>query len=168
MIQILNVEQDEQLHEIERLAKIIWTEHYTPIIGSDQVMYMLDKYQSVATMQEQLKDGYQYFLVLNDQNESCGYLSVQPREDGKVLFLSKIYVLSTCRGKGIGKKMMEYVVGLAKSINAEKIRLTVNKYNSGSIAAYHKMGFETVDSVNTDIGKGYFMDDYVLELPTNQ
>ncbi|UII21374.1 GNAT family N-acetyltransferase [Fulvivirga ligni] len=87
---------------------------------------------------------------------------------GKYFFLSKIYVLSTCRGKGIGKKMMEYVVNQAKTINAGKIRLTVNKYNSGSIAAYHKMGFETVDSVNTDIGEGYFMDDYVLELPVNQ
>jgi hypothetical protein len=46
----------------------------------------------------------------------------------------------------------------------DKICLTVNKRNAGAVAAYHKMGFETVDSVNTDIGGGFFMDDYVMEL----
>ena len=46
-----------------------------------------------------------------------------------------------------------------------KIRLTVNKHNDNSIAAYKKMGFETIDSVKTDIGGGYYMDDFVMELP---
>ena len=42
--------------------------------------------------------------------------------------------------------------------------MTVNKNNSGSIAVYQKMGFETIDSVKTSIDGGFYMDDYVMEL----
>ena len=44
-----------------------------------------------------------------------------------------------------------------------KIRLTVNKYNQYTIDAYNKWGFKTVDSVVTDIGNGFVMDDYIME-----
>ena len=43
------------------------------------------------------------------------------------------------------------------------IYLTVNKYNSGSIEVYKKLGFTVADQVVTDIGGGYVMDDYIME-----
>jgi len=48
-----------------------------------------------------------------------------------------------------------------------RIQLTVNKGNSGSISVYEHWGFVTVDSVVTDIGCGFVMDDYVMELVLN-
>ena len=44
-----------------------------------------------------------------------------------------------------------------------KITLTVNKYNLPAICIYEKVGFNRVDSIETDIGNGYVMDDYVYE-----
>ncbi|UII27359.1 GNAT family N-acetyltransferase [Fulvivirga maritima] len=164
MNNIIAVENVDQLNNVEKLATQIWHEHYTPLIGKEQVEYMLNKFQSVAAMQEQLKQGYLYFLILNN-NTPCGYLSVQPRDNNQELFLSKIYVSGDFRGKGIGKKLMQHAISIAKSLPAQKIRLTVNKDNAGSIAAYHKMGFTTTDMVKTDIGNGFYMDDYILELP---
>ena len=41
--------------------------------------------------------------------------------------------------------------------------LTVNKYNEMGIRAYQAKGFETIESVETDIGRGFIMDDYVME-----
>ena len=40
------VTNPDQIKAIVEMAKEIWTEHYTPIIGKDQVDYMLDKFQS--------------------------------------------------------------------------------------------------------------------------
>jgi ribosomal protein S18 acetylase RimI-like enzyme len=40
--------------------------------------------------------------------------------------------------------------------------LTVNKYNEHAIDVYKHYGFEIVDSVVTDIGKGFVMDDYIM------
>ena len=51
-------------------------------------------------------------------------------------------------------------------INCKSISLTVNKYNTDSIKAYEKMGFEKIDSVVMDIGNGYVMDDYVMKKET--
>ncbi len=43
---IIEVRNEDQIDIVESLANEIWTEHYTPIIGKDQVKYMLDKFQS--------------------------------------------------------------------------------------------------------------------------
>ena len=41
--------------------------------------------------------------------------------------------------------------------------LTVNKHNELGIRAYRGKGFETIDAVETDIGHGFIMDDYIME-----
>ena len=40
--------------------------------------------------------------------------------------------------------------------------LTVNKYNEHAIDVYKHYGFKIVDSVVTDIGNGFVMDDYIM------
>ena len=41
--------------------------------------------------------------------------------------------------------------------------LTVNKHNELAIRAYRGTGFDVIDSVETDIGEGFVMDDYIME-----
>lgn len=148
------------LFVIEKLAKMIWREHYTPIIGPNQVEYMLANFQSVAVMQEQIDNGYNYYLMIYC-GEPVGYLAT--RKDADALFLSKIYVLKDYRGKGIAGTTMDFVVSESKKAGLGLIRLTVNKNNTGSIHAYEKMGFQNMGSVVTEIGEGYVMDDFVME-----
>jgi ribosomal protein S18 acetylase RimI-like enzyme len=146
--------------QIANLGTIIWREHYTPIIGSDQVTYMLDKFQSVSAVKKQIQEGTEYYIIKH-QNTMVGYLSFYKKEDA--LFLSKLYVLGTERGKGIGKAAMSFLENKRVEIACKSIDLTVNKYNTNSIKAYEKMGFEKIDSVIMDIGNGYVMDDYVMK-----
>ena len=42
------------------------------------------------------------------------------------------------------------------------MKLHVNKYNTNSILAYEKMGYVNTESMVTDIGKGFVMDDYLM------
>lgn len=153
------------LPSIAELANDIWREHYTPIIGSEQVEYMLKKYQSVSAMAEQISNGVFYYSVLLD-GKLVGYLSFY--RTNEALFLSKIYVSSSLRGKGIGRQAMEFITEQAKTMGLAKVQLTVNKYNSGSIEAYKRMGFKTVNEVVVDIGGGFVMDDFVMELFLNE
>ncbi|WP_270490915.1 hypothetical protein [Holdemanella sp.] len=46
--------------------------------------------------------------------------------------------------------------------------MTCNKYNKHSLAVYEKFGFQWIDSVQTDIGNGFIMDDYILEYRLNR
>ena len=41
--------------------------------------------------------------------------------------------------------------------------LTVNKNNTKAISVYKSFGFDITDTVVTDIGGGYVMDDYIME-----
>ena len=43
--------------------------------------------------------------------------------------------------------------------------LTVNKHNELGVRAYNGTGFEVIDAVETDIGEGFIMDDYIMERP---
>lgn len=160
MLKIIPISGTQNINMVARLAREIWTEHYIPIIGKGQVDYMLDKFQSASAITAQLEEGVSYCLMeLN--GDSVGYLSYRIEENH--LFLSKIYVLASQRGKGIGKEAMRFLHEKAMAAGLQKIKLTVNKYNSKSISAYEKMGFLKVNSVVKDIGKGFVMDDYVLE-----
>ena len=140
------------------LAREIQIPYFTPIIGEAQINYMLELFLSENAVKDQIKKGYQYRLVSHN-GELCGYFAVFP-EDNK-LFLSKFYLKEHFRGKGLGKKMMEEVCRLGQGLSS--VYLTVNKQNHGPIAVYHALGFSIIDSVETDIGNGYIMDDYIME-----
>ena len=142
------------------LAKTIWKEYFTPIIGKAQVDYMLEKFQSEPAMTQPLKDGMKYIGAYAD-GELAGYSCYKLEENA--LFLSKLYIRCDKRGCGIGKAMFMYELEAATSEGKEKIYLTVNKHNTDTIALYEHLGFVNVKSIITDIGGGFVMDDYVME-----
>jgi len=155
---------DAKAAAIAALPKEIWREHYTPIIGEAQAEYMLEEFQSAEQIIKDIrKNGYTYFTAKDAKNgELLGYCAVVPKDEA--LLLSKLYVHKDARGRGIARAFLDEVTALCRmEYGFDKICLTVNKRNESAIAAYQKMGFETVDSVKTDIGGGFYMDDYVME-----
>lgn len=160
MTSITPVQTKASYKIVADLANIIWTEHYTPIIGEQQVAYMLEKFQSAAAIEDQVENGVLYYLI-SFQDKPVGYFSVSRHPD--FLFLSKLYVLRSARGKGLGRAAISYMEELAGKFDLKKIRLTVNKFNTNSIKAYERMGFLNVAAIIQDIGNGFVMDDYVLE-----
>jgi len=156
------VSTSNEINEVVKIARDIWREYYPPIIGIDQVEYMLENYHSKdAITIEITRDNYAYYLI-KVKNRIIGYIGMQLKGDD--LFLSKIYIHSSERGNGIGKASMNFIKDLALENNMNRISLTVNKNNSGSIAAYYRFGFIKTGDVCVDIGGGYEMDDIQMEL----
>jgi len=149
-----------QFADIAELADMIWREHYIPIIGLEQVDYMMKNYQSAEAMYSQFIDGYHYFMIYyNDQ--FVGYISIKKEEES--LFLSKIYISKEYRGKKIGTSAMNFIEEKAIEMNCKSIKLGVNRFNVNTIAAYKAMGFKIIGEMITDIGSGFIMDDYKME-----
>ncbi|MEN8789552.1 MAG: GNAT family N-acetyltransferase [Flavobacteriaceae bacterium] len=142
------------------LADSIWREHYTPIIGRDQVDYMLLNFQSAEAIKSQIDEGASYYLLLLN-NSPAGYFSFYLKESE--LFLSKIYLRKSLRGKGLGGKMLDFIQDEAANNGLKQISLTVNKNNTKTIAAYSKLGFRKVKPLVIDIGNGFVMDDFLME-----
>ena len=151
---------ENQIEAIEGLADKIWNEHFTPIIGKAQVDYMLEKFQSKRAITEQIENGFLYFLIKSN-NDPIGYIGVLAKDNQ--LFLSKLYITSAERGKGHGRKAIEFLENLAIEKGLNKISLTVNINNSVTINTYKKLGFENCGSIVQDIGNNFVMDDYKME-----
>ncbi len=159
MIVLTEVENEEQLQRTARLADEIWHQHFTPIIGRDQVEYMLGQFQNADAMKRQTEqEGYTYLLAL-DGDEPVGYTGF--KKETNRMFLSKLYVKEDHRSQGIGRQMFEEIKKRSEGLN--DIYLTVNKHNDVTIAIYRHMGFELIDSVVTDIGGEFVMDDYIFQ-----
>lgn len=162
-IYIKTAEGIEDAAIISQLAEKIWSEHYTSIIGHEQVEYMLMKFQSPNVIYNDIKSGrYSYYLAY-DKAMPAGYLAVSFDKFKREIFLSKIYVDKSSRGKGIARKFIEMLKGASEG-EYSTIRLTVNKKNIDSINIYKKLGFEICDKAVTDIGNGFVMDDYIMRL----
>ena len=121
---------------------------------------MLEKFQSEQAIGEQVKKGFLYYLIKTN-NRQVGYFGVYQSDDD--LLLSKFYIRSTERGKGLGRRAMIFIERLAIERSVTRIILTVNKYNSDTIEAYKKLGFQITESMVQDIGNGFVMDDYRME-----
>jgi ribosomal protein S18 acetylase RimI-like enzyme len=161
-ITIEKVTTDIELREVAELAEKIWHECFVGIISLGQIDYMVEKFQSYEAMQSQINEQGYYYLAVREDGELCGYIGMKP-ESGDRLFLSKLYLRSDKRGRGIGAEMLERVFEEGRACGKKRVYLTVNKHNDRAIAVYKKTGFEIVDEVVTDIGQDYVMDDYIFE-----
>ena len=158
--EIISVDSKDLISDVVALADEIWREHYTSIIGKPQVDYMLENFQSAEAIQAQMGEGARYYLI-NHKGQSAGYFSFYTKADH--LFLSKIYVKSSLRGKGLGRKAVDFIEKEALRIGTPSILLTVNKNNQQTINTYKRIGFEITRPIVMDIGGGFVMDDFEMK-----
>ena len=92
-----------------------------------------------------------------------GYTGGHVEADTNRFFISKIYLLKEHRGEGLCSATIRFYERLARERGLDALYLTVNKHNEMAIRAYKAKGFEVIDAVETDIGDGYIMDDYIME-----
>jgi len=156
--EIIPVRTPEDVQTVSILATEIWNEHYPPIIGQEQVDYMVREFQSTEHIQKQIEgESYQYFLLMRG-GDACGYMAVQGGPDG--LFVSKVYLHKDTRGLGLGKMLHYFIRDLGRKQAHPQLWLTVNKENHKAIKAYEDWGYERKEALVMDIGRGFVMDDY--------
>lgn len=147
---------------IGRLAEEIWPEAFRSILSPEQIAYMLRWMYAPASLKEQMKEGHR-FLLLSSGEDFLGYASWSAGPSMGVARLHKLYVLPGVQGRGGGSLLLEEVIRRARRQMHRSLRLNVNRFNR-AIAFYEKKGFRITGEEDNDIGSGYFMNDYVMEL----
>jgi len=162
--QFLNSKQD--FEELEPFAVSIWEQHYVPIIGANQVAFMLNKYQSAKAMFDQFSKGYKYALVIFG-GQKAGYFAYDVKDE-KEVFISKLYIHQDFRRRGFGKRVLDFIAKETQALGCTAMILSVNKNNSDSIRFYISYGFQTIKAQKVAIGEGFYMDDYVMSCPVQR
>lgn len=160
-IEFIPVRTEAQIRTLADKADEVWHEFFPALLSCEQIDYMVARFQSYQALGEQIGSGYEYFL-LEREGEIIGYTGIKA-DKGK-LFLSKLYLLAPYRGKGNATPVFEFLESLCRERGLGAIWLTVNRHNARSVAVYEKKGFKTVRAQVTDIGNGFVMDDYIMEM----
>lgn len=159
-ISIHPVNTAEEIQLTAQLAFEIWNQHFVPIIGQQQVDYMLAHFQSTEAMTQQIANGMRYRIVCCD-GKPVGYCAYQL--EAERTFLSKLYIKQAYRGQGLSTALLQEVI--RDSVGKRAVYLTVNRHNDQTIAIYRHIGFSVVEEKVKDIGDGFVMDDYIMEKP---
>lgn len=149
----------EDVPLIQALAQVIWRPTYKEILTPEQMEYMMEKMYSTDSLNGQMTA--QTFLLLYDGETPIGYAAYAPAAATGTYKLHKIYLHQDHQGKGAGKFLLNAVINAVKAQAAHTLELDVNRYNKAKFF-YEKMGFTVFEEKDTDIGNGYWMNDYIM------
>jgi GNAT superfamily N-acetyltransferase len=153
----------DDINTIGFLAQQIWPDAYREILSSEQVKYMLKLFYSPKSLRKQMVDEHHVFLILEQADEPLGFASWSTTDSPGTYKLHKIYVLPGRQGKGLGRTLLQFIFETIRPEGATRLRLNVNRHNKAR-QFYERMGFTVVGKEDIDIGHGYFMNDFVMEI----
>ncbi|PYF75882.1 GNAT family N-acetyltransferase [Pedobacter nutrimenti] len=160
---LLRRAKEQDIPAIRAIAQITWGPTYVPLIGQQQVDYMLEKMYNDGVLQEQFLHGY-IFLMAEINKKDVGFASYSLADPEQGTYkLHKLYVLPETHGKGVGKFLINEVVNKVREAGGKSLELNVNRENNAK-DFYERAGFKIKETVDLDIGNGFFMNDYVMEM----
>jgi GNAT superfamily N-acetyltransferase len=154
----------DDINTIGFLAQQIWPDTYGDILSAEQLKYMLKLIYSPKSLRRQMVDEHQQFLIVEQTEDPIGFASWSVTAAPGVYKLHKLYVLPGRQGKGLGKTLLQFILETLRPEGATRLRLNVNRHNKAR-QFYERMGFTVIGEEDIDIGHGYFMNDYIMEIP---
>lgn len=143
----------DQTVTVARLARRIWLQHFSLMLGRQTVEDMLERLQSPAAVQAQIAEGCAYYLIRPDARAAAaGYLATRPQPESSRMLLSKLYILRSHRGRGLAQKALGFVEQQTRAAGLRSIVLTVYPGNHSAIAAYERIGFNHAGTIHRKIG----------------
>jgi GNAT superfamily N-acetyltransferase len=155
--------EERDFEAVATLARTIWLAHYTAIIATDQIEYMLAGRFTPANLRRYIGAHDRWMDVLLARGEHIGYCSYAFTSTAGEMKLEQLYLLPHLHGRGLGKLMLEHVERQSLQRHCRVLMLQVNKRNEQAIQVYRRAGFTVREEVVVDIGAGFVMDDYIME-----
>ena len=152
----------EDIPLIRELAEKSWNSAYKNILSKEQIFYMLQEMYSEEEISRQLQNSNYVYFLISDGNENAGFIGFEYQYEEKTTKLHRIYLLEEFKGKGLGKKALQFLKLQVQQNGDTRIILNVNKSNP-AIEIYESQGFKIYEEGVFDIGNGFVMDDYLME-----
>ena len=156
------IETESEIDDLVEMAHEIWSDHFGSMFDDETLPKLIVGAQSKEVILSQMKDGYQYFFIIQNDTK-VGYFAYNIDRSIDELFLSKIYIYSSQRGHGIGKQVLHYLESICHDAGVGKITLTVYHGNISSVKAYEKWGFSNLGLIKRHFDNGLVFDDIKME-----
>lgn len=154
---------DRDMGAVATLAAETFRQHYPGIIGEGQIEYMLKHMYSATALRRQRQEGSVFLMALINQKPAGFAAFALSQEEMSEAQIQKIYVLPEHHGRRIGVRLIDEITNRVLGLGRSRLTLTVNRRNIQAINFYFREGFTIRSVVDTDIGGGYLMKDFVME-----
>jgi diamine N-acetyltransferase len=150
------------LPRVRALARRIWPECFSGILPADIIGPMVEAIYDLDELRADVEARGHIYWIAQVDGEDAGYASAY--RAGDCLWIKKLYLLDSCRGLGLGKRLI--AVAQQELSGAASLALYVNDGNAPAIAFYKSQGFTIDRLVEVNMG-GFDMKDYVMTRPTS-
>ncbi len=137
-----------QLHLLRQLAISTFLDTYAAMNTEENMRSYLDNAFSAGRLASELQNPLCQYWLADSQQELAGYFKINfcgaqsDIQDPDSLELERIYVLSKYKGQGIGKRLIQKAIDVAKEHGMLGLWLGVWEKNEAAIHFYEKMGFK--------------------------
>ena len=146
---MLELARPDDREAVNLLAKQVHAMH---VAWRPDIYEMVDEMYPEVRFQDAMKQRQLYVAKLD--GTVVGYVLLKIRDYDwpgvvrrKVMVVDEFCVHESCRGNGIGKRMMEEALALAKAFRCTDMQLGVYPQNDDAVGFYQKCGF-TIRSID--------------------
>lgn len=124
----------------------------------DSIWDLKENEEFTQNIYDELKSGNRLTFIYKDKKSKAflGEISIVFNKEklytikNTRIYLSRLIVKDTCRKKGIGTILCNYILEYCKNLGYKEMTLGVNLDNYGAIKLYHKLGFKEILLVDKD------------------
>jgi N6-L-threonylcarbamoyladenine synthase len=121
-------------------------EHLDAIMAIERSEFTSDAW-SAGTMRAELNDRHGHYLVVHPQDDPAdvvAYAGLRAPRGGEQADIQTIAVVERARRQGLGRALLQTLMGEARQRSATEIFLEVRADNPGAQALYVSLGFEQI------------------------
>ena len=108
----------------------------SPGIGGDNPGLQFDEHLETV--------GREQIWLAEIEGKVVGMTGLEPGSEDGTLQIEPLIVVPEARGSGVGRALVQHLLGVIKSKGLRDLNVRVVGRNSEAIAFYHEMGFDTI------------------------
>lgn len=134
------------LELLQRVGRKAFADTFSEHNTEEDMSLYLDKSYSAEKISAELDDPDGIFLIAFDGENCAGYARLRRIENpdgvtGSAIEIERLYAVSECIGKQVGKNLMDACLDYARENHFETVWLGVWEKNLRAIRFYEKYGF---------------------------
>jgi ribosomal protein S18 acetylase RimI-like enzyme len=158
---------------LSETARRVYLETY-PYLWFDKGAWYVETNFNATQLQKELADENALFFGVEQDKKGLGFLKINKNsplsiqtivseklslrhlyipQTAKALELERIYLANNAKGKGIGNRLMELTLNIARRTDKDVVWLKAMDTSIAAIHFYQKMGFEIVGRAHLNLEK---------------
>lgn len=142
------------LETLSTVATRVYFDHYKHL-WYDEGSWYAHKCFNINQLYEEISDEKNLFFMAIFDKMPVGFLKLRPEnqlteETGNGFEVERIYLTKEVTGKGVGRKLMEFAIEMARQQHKDYIWLKAMDSSQNAIRFYESLGFEICGTSRLD------------------